>query len=208
LSWNVSHFNSVEHGKPDLPGYYFLNSGGGFMNYGKKVVLSTCIALALASSAVLAANTGGMVDDVTITTKVKAALVENPATKARQIDVDTKNGVVQLNGFVDSSTAKSEAENSARTVSGVKSVDNNLQVKSGTHTMGAAVADTEITTKVKSALIADARTKAYQIEVKTFNGVVSLGGFVASPAEKQVAEEVAGKVDGVVKVENGIQLGR
>jgi len=159
-----------------------------------------------ASWSVMAENA---IDDASITAKVKTALVENPATKARQIDVDTKNGVVQLNGFVDTAEAKSEAESAARNINGVKSVDNNLQVRSGTpRTMGNAVGDSEITAKVKSALIGDARTKAYQIEVKTYKGVVSLGGFVSSSTEKSAAEDVAKNVNGVVKVENGIQVGR
>lgn len=176
------------------------------MNYGKTIVLSTCLAMTLISGAAFSA--GSMIDDATITTKVKAALIDNPATKARQIDVDTKNGVVQLNGFVDSSAAKSAAENTAITVSGVQSVENNLQVRNGPRATGGAVDDAEVTAKVKTALIADSRTKAYQIEVNTYKGVVSLGGFVASSTEKQAAEEVAGNVEGVTKVDNGIKVGR
>jgi hyperosmotically inducible protein len=174
------------------------------MNYAKKIACA-CMAMALLAGTAIAENA---IDDAAITTKVKTALVENPTTKARQIDVDTRNGVVQLNGFVDTAEAKSEAENVARTVNGVKSVDNNLQVRDGARTMGNAVGDAEISAKVKSALIGDARTKAYQIEVKTYKGVVSLGGFVSSSAEKNAAEDVAKNVNGVVKVENGIKVGR
>jgi len=177
------------------------------MNYAKKIVY-TCMAMVLVSGASWSAMAENAIDDASITAKVKTALIENHATKAREIDVDTKNGVVQLNGFVDTAEAKSAAESAARNVSGVKSVDNNLQVRSGTRTMGNAVADSEITAKVKSALIGDSRTKAYQIEVKTYKGIVSLGGFVSSSAEKDAAEDVAKNVNGVVKVENGIKVGR
>jgi hyperosmotically inducible protein len=176
------------------------------MNYAKKIV--TCLAVALISGMSLSAMAENALDDATVTAKVKTALIENKATKAHQIDVDTRNGVVQLNGFVDTADAKSEAESAARTVSGVKSVQNNLQVRSGERTMGNALSDAEITAKVKSALIGDSRTKAYQIEVKTYKGVVSLGGFVASSAEKDAAEDVAKNVNGVAKVENGIKVGR
>lgn len=177
------------------------------MNYVKRISC-TCLAMALIAGMSHSAMAQSTVDDATITSKVKVALVENPATKARQINVDTRNGIVQLNGFVESSEAKSEAENAARTVSGVKSVENNLQVRNGERTMGNALSDAEVTTKVKAALIADSRTKAYQIEVTTYKGIVSLGGFVSSTAEKDAAENVAKNVNGVVKVENGLKVGR
>ena len=70
-----------------------------------------------------------VVDDSEITAKVKSALAGDPRTKAHQINIETRNGVVQLSGFVDSSEAKSTAEELARAVDEVKSVDNELDVK-------------------------------------------------------------------------------
>jgi hyperosmotically inducible protein len=71
----------------------------------------------------------GVVDDSAITAKVKAALAGDPRTKAHQVNVETREGVVQLSGFVDSSEAKSTAEELARSVDNVRSVDNELDVK-------------------------------------------------------------------------------
>jgi hyperosmotically inducible periplasmic protein len=179
------------------------------MNNIKKAVLGSCVALALAAGASHAESTmGAAIDDATLTAKVKTSLIENPATKARQINVETKDGVVQLNGFVDSAEAKSAAEVAANSIPGVVSVANNLEIKAGARTAGNAIDDTAITTKVKTALIADSRTKAHQIEVKTYKGVVSLGGFVASDAEKAAAGSISEAVMGVVKVENGIKVGK
>jgi len=70
-----------------------------------------------------------VVDDSAITAKVKTALAGDPRTKAHQINIETRNGVVQLSGFVDNSEAKSTAEELARAVAQVKSVDNELDVK-------------------------------------------------------------------------------
>jgi hyperosmotically inducible protein len=72
---------------------------------------------------------GEVVDDGAITAKVKAALAGDSRTKAHQVNVETRDGVVQLSGFVDSSEAKSTAEDLARAVDNVKSVDNELSVK-------------------------------------------------------------------------------
>jgi hyperosmotically inducible periplasmic protein len=71
----------------------------------------------------------GMVDDSAITAKVKSALAGDPRTRAHQINVETREGEVQLSGFVDTSEAKSTAEEIARAVDNVKGVDNELDVK-------------------------------------------------------------------------------
>jgi hyperosmotically inducible protein len=70
------------------------------------------------------------VDDTAITAKVKAAVLAEPGLKTLQIDVDTKDGVVTLSGTVDSSTMKERASQVAQGVSGVRSVVDNLAVKS------------------------------------------------------------------------------
>lgn len=181
------------------------------MNDIKKTLLGSAMALVLATGSVWAADSmgtsmGTKMDDAALTAKVKTALIDNPATKARQIDVETRDGVVQLNGFVDNASIKTVAEQTAMNISGVTSVNNNLQIRTGERTAGAAVDDATITGRVKAALIADNRTKARQIEVKTYKGIVTLGGFVTSSAEKQAAESVTGSVAGVVKVENGLQV--
>ena len=75
-------------------------------------------------------STGEVVDDSIITGKVKSALIADSTTKAHQINVETKGGVVQLSGFVDNAAAKSAATSVAKSVSGVKDVKNELSVKS------------------------------------------------------------------------------
>ena len=74
-------------------------------------------------------SSGQYVDDSVLTTKVKAAVLEDPALKVLQINVETFKGVVQLSGFVDSAQNKSKAGEVAAGVKGVKSVKNDLVVK-------------------------------------------------------------------------------
>lgn len=74
-------------------------------------------------------GTGEYLDDSAITTKVKAAIFNEPSLKVFQINVETFKGEVQLSGFVDSSQSVSKAGEVARGVKGVKSVKNNLIVK-------------------------------------------------------------------------------
>lgn len=151
-------------------------------------------------------STGQTVDDGVLTTRVKAALIGNDQTKARQIDVEVYKGDVQLNGFVDTNDAKMAAASTAKNVTGVKSVQNNLQIRDSDRTAGQAVDDTLITARVKTALIGDPRTKATQIEVSTNAGFVQLGGFVDSSNSKAAAAELARAVDGVKGVKNEIEI--
>lgn len=74
-------------------------------------------------------GTGEYVDDAVITTKVKTAILNEPALKSLEINVETFKGIVQLSGFVSSSAAENNAVEVARRVKGVKSVKDDMQVK-------------------------------------------------------------------------------
>lgn len=69
---------------------------------------------------------GQAVDDVTIGTKLKAALAADPELSALKINVDTTQGAVRLRGEVKSMALRRKAEDLARKIEGVKSVDNQL----------------------------------------------------------------------------------
>jgi len=73
-------------------------------------------------------------------------------------------------------------------------------------TAGRVVDDSVITGKVKAALVADPTTKAHQISVETFKGVVQLSGFVDSSEAKSRATQVAETVEGVKDVKNDLEL--
>ncbi len=74
-------------------------------------------------------SVGSYIDDRTITAGVKAKLVADKTTSAMAIDVDTQEGAVILSGFAKSAQEKSQAEQLARSVKGVKSVRNLLVVR-------------------------------------------------------------------------------
>ena len=73
---------------------------------------------------------GQMLDNSILTTKVRAALIKNPDTKAREIKVTSQGDIVMLSGFVDSYAAKEQAYKVASEVDGVHDVRNDLQVRS------------------------------------------------------------------------------
>jgi osmotically-inducible protein OsmY len=69
-------------------------------------------------------------DDSMITTKVKTAIFNEPGLDSAEISVETYQGVVQLSGFVESQSDISRAVEVAQRVEGVKSVKNDMRLKS------------------------------------------------------------------------------
>jgi hyperosmotically inducible periplasmic protein len=72
---------------------------------------------------------GQNLDDTNVTAAVKAQLGQDKLSTLTRIDVDTNDGVVALNGTVESAEQRARAEQLARKVNGVKRVVNNLQVQ-------------------------------------------------------------------------------
>ena len=99
-----------------------------------KVLTAVFLAVTVATTVGCASTattegTGEYVDDTVLTTKVKAAIFNEPTLKSAEINVETFKGVVQLSGFVNSQADVNKAVTVARSVSGVKSVKNDMRVK-------------------------------------------------------------------------------
>lgn len=74
-------------------------------------------------------STGEYVDNSVITARVKTAIFKEPSLKSAEINVETFKGEVQLSGFVSSQSDINRAVEIARAVDGVKSVENDMQLK-------------------------------------------------------------------------------
>ena len=74
-------------------------------------------------------GTAEYIDDSVITTKVKAAILNDPTLKVAEINVETFKGIVQLSGFVGSQADVNRAVEITRGVNGVKSVRNDMRLK-------------------------------------------------------------------------------
>lgn len=151
---------------------------------------------------------GTEIDDSTITTKVKSALMADSAVKSSDIKVETRKGEVQLSGFVDNQTQMDRALTVAKGVEGVKSVDNKMNIKSTgpSTTAGDKIDDAVITTKVKATLLADSIVKGTDIGVVTNNGEVQLSGFVDNQAQIDRATELTRGIEGVKNVINEMSV--
>ncbi|HSL84371.1 MAG TPA: BON domain-containing protein [Thermoanaerobaculia bacterium] len=144
--------------------------------------------------------------DSGITSVVEASLEANDTVKARQVEVQTREGVVYLTGVVDTVEARREAARIAWRTAGVVGVNNDLTV--GETTVGGWIDDVMISSKVKSQLIANTLIRARDIDVSSSQGVVTLIGRVSSQAVKTDAERIARATKGVTDVNNELSVGK
>ncbi len=150
---------------------------------------------------------GTEIDDTVITTKVKSALLKGTGLESLDIKVETRKGVVQLSGFVESQNQMDRAMTVAQGIDGVSNVDNKIRIKTKDASVGAKIDDSVITTKVKAEFINDPIIKSFDIGVVTRDGEVQLSGFVEDQIQVDRAIEVARRVEGVKNVlDDGLSI--
>lgn len=93
------------------------------------LVATTTLALGMGNAFADGVRSDQPVKDSYITTKVKAELAKDRGTSATHIHVTTKDGVVMLDGTVNSTAEKELAEKDAKRVKGVMGVHNGLSVQ-------------------------------------------------------------------------------
>lgn len=92
-------------------------------------IILVLFTLAVGCRSMTGKSAGTTLDDATITASVKTKLVADKASNLTRVDVDTNNGIVSLNGTVETLEQRARAEQLAREASGVKQVMNNLQIQ-------------------------------------------------------------------------------
>lgn len=164
-----------------------------------------------------ASRAGDKIEDGWITMKIQAKYFVDDDVRARNVDVETKDGMVTLKGSVQSEGERQQAVSIARNTDGVTMVHDNLVVDRGVSnasrdtsprgTAGAKVEDAWITMKVQSKYFIHDEIKSRDVDVDTQNGVVTLRGTVPSQTAKNAAEVIAQDTDGVMKVVNNLKVG-
>ncbi|OGB19637.1 MAG: hypothetical protein A3E51_00620 [Burkholderiales bacterium RIFCSPHIGHO2_12_FULL_67_38] len=149
---------------------------------------------------------GAQVDDAVITSGIKSALVSDPLVKGFDLQVETRKGVVQLSGFVDSRAQIDRALALARAVPGVTEVENSVSLKGKPSTAATKIDDATVTGRVKTALLADPDIRSFDISVLTHKSVVQLTGFVNSQAQIDRAVRIAAATEGASSVKNGLLI--
>ena len=166
------------------------------------------LALLVATGALLVTSQTLRASDDTddrIEASAKKTYVFKTHLKDDAIKIDSKNGVVTLTGTVVESSHKSLAENTVESLPGVKSVDNQLEVKGASP---AEHSDAWIGTKVKTTLLYHRNVRGTKTDVNVTDGVVILSGEASSLAQKELTTEYAQDVEGVKEVKNHMTIAK
>ena len=152
-----------------------------------------------------------------LTAKIQSKYFLDDLVKGHEINVETNNGTVTLNGTIGSEAQRRQALALARNTDGVRQVVDRLRVEAQAGGSTGATGtvrpvepltrpDEWITTKVQAQYFLDQTVRARRIDVDTAKGVVTLTGTVESAEEKQQAEQIARDTEGVRRVVNRLTI--
>jgi hyperosmotically inducible periplasmic protein len=174
-----------------------------------------------------AKKTGNAISDSWITLKVHSQFVPEDTLEGRDIDVDTKNGVVTLNGTVPTEAGRARAMAIAKATDGVTNVTDNLRIaaahdmsamagqaardagkkaKEATGTTGKAITDGWIKSKLAAQYVTEDSLDKSDIDIDVSKGNVVLNGAVRTTAARARAAEIAKTTDGVKSVKNNLKI--
>lgn len=176
--------------------------------------LSICLAGAPFAYAESQSEYSGELNDAWLDGKVETAFALNRHLNPFRIDTEVENGTVYLDGSVESDVDRDLAGQIAKSVDGVKGVENRLKVEEmkesdmqrATNDLLQNVSDATTTAVVKTKLLANGNTKGLQINVDTENDVVTLTGIVESDEIRDLAEKLAQNTENVKSVENRLEV--
>jgi len=140
--------------------------------------------------------------DQGIEASISNSYVFNNYLKNDNIIVHSQDGIVTLTGTVADDNHKLLAQDTVENFPDVKSVDNQLQVKS----LPAEYSDAWVGLKVKAALLFHRNVSSVRTQVDVKDGIVTLSGDADTEAQKELTAEYARDVDGVKGVNNNIVI--
>ncbi len=151
--------------------------------------------------------------------KLETALLFNEHLNSFAIDTEVTDGVAYLSGSVESDIDRDLAGEIAKSIDGVRDVENDLAVdkmkaskardtddrkdRSG---FKQSVLNATLTARVKTQLLVNDNTGGMSIDVDSEDGVVTLSGDVKSEQEKDLAGQIAANTDGAMSVNNRLAI--
>jgi len=144
-------------------------------------------------------------------TQIETTYSLNSSLRANDLQVSVEDGKATLTGTVEEDVSKELANAIALGVTGIDTVDNQIEVApdyapaartSQDRSFGEMVDDASITATVKSKLLWSKNTEGLEMNVDTTNGKVTLSGAAESDEAKALASNMAENTRGVVSVDN------
>ncbi len=167
-------------------------------NY-QRILMMAALALLAASTPLQASET-----DERIESAAKDSYVFKTYLKDDSVKAESKEGVVTLSGTVNQDSHKKWAEETAKNLPGVKSVDNRLELKAENPP---EKSNEWLAMDIKTALLFHRNVSAANTQVYVEEGIVTLRGEAASEAQKELTAEYA-DIQGVREVKNELTVSK
>lgn len=166
-----------------------------------RLLLGLGLAAALAACTAQQQNTANtQANDTFLSTAVGAKLAAIDVDAMTQVHVSVRNGAVTLSGTAHSADERARYAEAAKSVGGVKSVQNNLGVNAQAEGLRGQASDAALTARVSAAIAGQAGVNAFRVHPSVHRGVVTLRGSVPSPSVHATILQTVRGVSGVVRV--------
>jgi hyperosmotically inducible periplasmic protein len=177
----------------------------------KLIIPALIISLLLSTITLAAEEEKNTRSDIWLEAQLVTSYTLNEHLNPFKIDVDVQDGVANITGSVDSTIERDLAVEIARSIDGIREVEENLKIgptdePTKESAFSRQVKDATITAKVKYRLILNKNIASYDINVDTKNGVVTLSGKVDSGEKRDLAVKLAENTSGVLKVEDSLTV--
>jgi hyperosmotically inducible protein len=203
---------------------------------GRTLGILAVLMVVLAAAGAMMSATQQPVTDKWITNKIHSQFVLEDALEGSNVDVDTANGVVTLNGTVVTEAGRARALAIARSTDGARSVVDKLRIgpaereldevardvgratsgaakeaakgiKEATRTTGRKITDGWVKSKIYAQYLTESALDDSDIDIDVANGVVTLNGTVKTAAGKSRAVSIANATDRVKSVKDNLKVG-
>lgn len=149
-------------------------------------------------------------DDARLAQRVRSMLRLHRSVSNNNTNVAVTGGKVTLRGKASSEAQKQLTAEYARDVFGVTDVDNQMTVQKSRgkskRTVGEKIDDASITTQIKTSLLFRHGTDAFDTQVSTHKGIVTLSGTAKNQAEIDLVSKRVADIHGVERVVNQMTI--
>jgi osmotically-inducible protein OsmY len=147
-------------------------------------------------------------NDAFIAAQVRAKIAAVDPATVSLVQIGVENRRVTLEGQVHSDQERARVDQAVRGITGVAGIDDRLRVNPKAPTANEIAADLELQTRVQAAIAAQTGVNALKINVSAHNGVVMLGGTVASNTIHTLVTQTVRSVSGVARIVDRLRLQR
>lgn len=170
----------------------------------KKILILAIVAICSINIGCAARSSNDVLQDSILTIKIRDRFANDAALNLFKIDVEARDRVATLTGFVPTEDRRRRAAESAALVNGIRNVENRIEV--GMKKKEISFKDAVIRSNISKRLIRDPQTHALPIDVESNQGEVVLSGQVKNEDQKQLAERIAQNTHDVLSVKNHLKV--